>query len=222
MKKLYLKTWCFNTYRILNEIRKEVEKMGGELVESFPYILKKEKILIYDRYYLEAERETKANLEKSSKLDNYNRKYYKGYYEAIKRNYKFKKIVICQNWLHFYYKGFIYYVEIDENPFFEHYIMKEKAEQDGEAYVVKYAYYIQELKNTIINKINSTAFISDKEIKKIAKKFLQEILEQKESEIVKTRKRVENLFNRGYHYETIKEEKISKYIKLEEEKKGAC
>ena len=72
MKKLYLKTWCFNTYRILNEIRKEVEKMEGELVEGFPYMLKKEKILIYDRYFLEAERETKANLEKSPKLEEKN------------------------------------------------------------------------------------------------------------------------------------------------------
>lgn len=218
MKKLYLKTWCFNTYRILNEIRKEVEKNGGELVESWPYILKKEKIMIYDRYYLEAERETRANLEKSQNLEEYNRKYFSSYYEAIKRNYKYKKIVQCQNWLHFYYKGFIYYIEIDENPFFEHYITKKRAEKEGENYIVKYCYYSQELKNTIINKINSTAFISDKEIKKIAKRFLKEILEQKESEIVKTRKRVENLYNRGYHYETIKEEKISRYIKLEEEK----
>lgn len=218
MKKLYLKTWSFNIYRILNEIRKEIEKNGGELVESSPYISKKEKIMIYDRYYLEAERETRANLEKSPTLEEYNRKYFKSYYEAIKRNYKYKKIVKCESWLHFYYEGFIYYIEIDENPFFEHYIIKERAEKEGETYIVKYRYYMQELKNTIINKINTTAYISDKEIKKIAKKFLQEILQQKESEIVKTRKRVENLYNRGYHYETIKEEKTTRYAKLEEEK----
>ena len=212
MNKLYLKGWEFNTYQIINEIRKQVEKMGGELVQDFPYILKNEKIMIFNRYYLEAERETKWNLEKSPKLEEYNKKYYKDYYEAIRRGYKYKKIVKNKNYLNFYLNGFIYYVELNENPFFEHYILKERAEKSQGGYIVKFSHYMEKLE---LPTFSWYGYINEKNIKKIAKKLFRTILDHKECEIIKTKKRVYNIYNSGTHLETVCEERNKKYVKME-------
>lgn len=212
MKKLYLKNWEFNSYRIINEIRKEIEKKGGVLVDNFPHILKREKIKIYDRTFLEAEQKTESNLASNPNLLEYNKKYFSHYYEALEKNYKKVKIVENTSYLHFYFEGFIYYIQIDSNPFFNHYIQKEKAEKVNDEYITKYSYYLE---NLDVGFLPTCEFLTDAEIKKHSKKLLEIILNHKECAKVHTKKRVSNYFNNGYHYETILEQKTRKYKKLE-------
>lgn len=212
MKKLYLKNWEFNSYRILNEIRKEIEKKGGVLVTSWPYSLKREKIKIYDRTFLEAERETSANLAANPKLLDFNKKYFSHYYAAVEKNYKSVKIVENTSCLHFYFDGYIYYIQFDSNPFFPHYIQKEKAEKVNDEYITKYSYYLEDLE---FDDLPSYQYVTDWEIKKHSKKILEILLNHKESGKVKEKKRIQNYYNNGFHYEYILEEKTRKYKKFE-------
>ena len=212
MKKLYLKNWEFNSYRILNEIRKEIEKKGGFLVNSYPHISKKEKIKIYDRTFLEAERETSANLAANPNLLEYNKKYFSHYYEALEKNYKSVKIVENTSFLHFYYEGYIYYIQFDSNPFFPHYIQKQKAEKVNDEYITRYSYYLEDIE---IDDLPSFQYISDWEIKKHSKKIIEIILKRKESKKVTEKKRIRNYYNNSYHYENILKQKTIKYKKIE-------
>ena len=215
MKKLYLKTWDFNSYLILNEIRKEIEKNGGLLVQDFPHILKRQKIKIYNRSFLEAEREiqsTAKTAENNSKIEEWQKKYYSHYFEALQANYKPCRIVENTSYLHFYYNDFIYYIQLNDNPFFNHYIIKEKAEKKDNEYFTKYSYYMEDL---TLPEFDVCAYLSNKDIKRISKELLKTILEHKESQKVTERIRVRNYYGNGYHSETIIKEKINKYKILE-------
>lgn len=223
MKELFLTSWQFNAYLIIKELEKEIKKQEGYKVESWPFIKTTgQKTKIHNRTYENNLQELKIKLEEAQKSNNKKAiekaiEYYKNYYnntlEAQKRKYKSTRIVKNANYITFYLKGYIYYIELKENPFFEHYVMKEKAEEVKEGLQVKYNHYIDS--NKLELNINNYAFINDKNIKKIAKNILEQVLKMRESEVVKCKKRVYNTYNNGSHFESVLEEKTHNIYKME-------
>lgn len=186
MKKLYLKGWEFNSYLIINKLAEIVKSNGGKIVTDFPYINTYEKTEIVNRDIEENENEENANT-----------------------------IVLFKNYINFVLNDVVYYIQLQDNPFFEDYILKEKAFFDNDIYYVKYNHYMEQLsKNWIDSEESIKSYyktLTPQEIEKLANNLYNQILSKPLSEIVTTKKRVCNYYDNRFHYEYIKEERNKKY-----------
>lgn len=222
MEKLYLKGWEYNSYLIINKLAEIIKENGGEIVNDFPYLNTYHKKEITNRSITEAiagcerilcgktEEQIKGNqfaiqkqkeLEELRKIDN----------ESIQ--------VLFSNYINFKLDDYIYYIQLQDNPFFEDYIQKETiAEEKGGEYIVKYNHYMENLnKNWIEEAEGIKSFyqtLSKKQIEILAKRLFEQIKNARPSEIVTNKKRVSNYYNNGYHYENIREERKKTYKKI--------
>lgn len=188
MKKLYLKGWEFNSYLIINKLAEIVKNNGGKIVTDFPFINTYEKTEIVNR-----------DIEKNENEENEN------------TNIQ----VLFKNYINFVLNDVIYYIQLQDNPFFEDYILKEKATFDDNTYYVKYNHYMENLnKNWIDNEEDIGSYyetLTPQKIEKLANNLYNQILNMPISELVTTKKRVCNYYDNRYHYEYIKEERNKKY-----------
>lgn len=188
MKKLYLKVWEFNSYLIINKLAEIVKNNGGKIVTDFPYVNTYEKTEIVNRNIEENENEENANTNIQ---------------------------VLFKNYINFVLNDVVYYIQLQDNPFFEDYIIKEKAVLNNDMYYVKYNHYMGNLsKDWINNEENIKSYyetLTPKQIEKLANNLYNQILNMPMSEIVTTKKRVCNYYDNRYHYEYIKEERNKKY-----------
>ena len=144
MKKLYLSQWDYNSYLIMEELKKIVIANGGYCVSNWEK--KQEKTKIYNRSiknkieskqkhieYLETIKENMTDAEKENinkNIDNYLQ-------DIIKLEKQYKKasrIVTNNNYLQFIINNpelkdaittDIYYIQFNDNPFFEFYYSKQ-------------------------------------------------------------------------------------------------
>ena len=222
MEKLYLKGWEYNSYLIINKLAEIIKENGGEIVNDFPYINTYHKKEITNRsitgaiaeceriLYGKTEEQIKENqfaiqkqkeLEELRKIDN----------EPIQ--------VLFSNYINFKLDNYIYYIQLQDNPFFEDYIQKETiAEEKGVEYIVKYNHYLENLSKKWIEEAEGIESfyqtLSKKQIKTLAERLFKQIKNARPSEIVTNKKRVLNYCNNGYHYENIREERKKAYKKI--------
>ena len=236
MKKqtLYLKSWEYNSYLLLHHLKSEVIKNGGCVVDDITFITsEKTQYTIYNRTLLkciEELKETITTIENNLKNNEYDEErkkqlidYKQTKKEALEKleKIKNKKIVYNRNWLHFKLDNYIYYIQFDENPFFPHYIHKEKIDKiKDDIFIVNYSHYIDNLKDDNMEFIfNDTSFFEDDiktaTFKKIAKRLLKVCTDWKESEIVYTKEK-KYCYSCGHtHTETTAERKQRKYKAVE-------
>lgn len=154
MKKLFLKSWEFNSYIIINELKKIVLKNGGVIVSEWQKE-KNKNIKIINRTFQENINSINDSIEKLKSIDALNDKqkeYLKS--QEDKKNallkYQFKNGAMLNNanYLNFVFDGEIYYLQLDENPFFDFYYSKNKIndefEEKSKVYLVslnKYVFY---------------------------------------------------------------------------------
>lgn len=214
MKTLYLKGWQYNTFLIINELSKIIKENGGKIVVDFPFTSTYEKIQIVNRSILEDIEEIETLLKDKTEKEIEENSYLAKKKEELEKlkviNNKPKKILF-KNYIQFVLNDVIYYIQLQENPFFDDYIQKEKVEKDGKYYVVKYNHYMEHLsKDWIENGNNITSFyqaLTSQKIKKLANNLYKQILSCPFSEIVTNKKRIQNYYDDGFHYEKIKEER---------------
>ena len=219
METIYNKISNFNQARIITAIYEIVKENQGFLVSDFPYINTYKVKKIYNRTPQEIIRDNNELIEKAKekniKNDFINKKITE--YEEAKEHINESIVTVFTNYINFVIDDVVYYFQFDDNPFFPYYKIKEKAEKKENYYLVKHNYYIEEieekLKNDIIDIIYN--YLSDEEIKKIAKDIFNYLINCKFNEIVTDKKRVSNLYDNGYHYEHIKEIRNIKYQKID-------
>lgn len=222
MKTLYLKGWQYNTYLIINELAKIIKQNGGKIVVDFPFTSTYEKMQIINRSILEDIEERETLLKNKTKEEIEKNIYLTKRQEELKKlktiNNKPKKILF-KNYIQFILNDVIYYIQLQENPFFDDYIQKEKSEKVGEYYIVKYNHYMENLnKNWIENEKNIKSYyetLTPQKTKKLANNLYKQILAAPFSEIVTNKKRINNYYDNGFHYEKIKEERKKTFYAID-------
>lgn len=222
MEKLYLKGWEYNTYLIINELSKIIKKEGGKIVCNSPYINTYKEKEITNRSILEEIAECEKFLNNKTEEEIKSNKFLKERQKRLKELAKIDntpKKLLFQNYINFYLDGKIIYIQLNNNPFFNDYIIKEKAEEIKEGYQTRYNHYMEKLnKKWFENYENITSFyqtLSNKQVKELAKRLFEQILNAPFSEIVTEKRRIQNYFDDRFHYEYIKEERIKKYQVLD-------
>lgn len=212
MEKRYLKSWSFNSYLIIAELKKIVKENGGFEVESFPFIKVSHEYEIENRTFWETEQ--KIENEKNEKLKAFYIEHNKDYIKAKENDYKSIRQVNNANYLQFYFDRNIYYIQLEENPFFPHKIQKLPCSDDLKVF---YNYYLEDLKDDFLQNIDEYSYMTDETIKEIAAKLFKQLKECRQSEVVTQKKRVNNLYDNGYHYEYIKEKRNYQQFKKSED-----
>ena len=224
MEKLFLKGWSYNSYLIINELAALVKAEGGKIVYDFPYINTYKEKEIVNRSILENISEIQELLKGKTEEEIKQNQYAAEKQEELKELQKIDnepKKVLFSNYINFELDNKIYYIQLQDNPFFEDYIIKEEAEETLEGYLVKYNHYMENLDKTWISECESIKSfyqtLTEKQIKILALRLFEQIKNAKNSEIVTNKKRVNNYYNNSYHYEYIKEERNKKYkiLKME-------
>lgn len=224
--KRYLKSYEYNTYIILNELRKEIYKKGGVIVSDWQ--TKENKLIIYNRTlqnHIKELKESINTIEKNLNNNNYDNDRIKQLtdYKKIKENslmelekIKNKRIVYNTNYLQFKLDNYIYYIQFDSNPFFEHYIHKQPIDEiKDDKYIVKYNYYIDNFSLDILNEFDLYDYnLSNKDIKKIVNILYNYIVNSKTSEIVQTKQKEYCYCCNRYYTKTIKEIKVKEYSEV--------
>lgn len=223
-QKLYLKGWEYNSYLIINALAKIIKENDGEFLNSYPYIKPYySKIQIVNRSIIEeienckrfltgkTSEEIKNNEILLEKLNTFDK--------LSKINNK-AKTVQFKNYITFKLENCIYYIQLQDNPFFEDYIQKENiSEIKNNEYIVKYNHYMENLKKDWIEEYPGIKTFYDslnaKQIKDLATRLFQQLKKHPVSEIITDKKRVNNYYDNNYHYEYIKEIRNKKYIKSE-------
>lgn len=224
MQTLYLKGWEYNSYLIMNELYKIIKQKGGFIVYDFPFINTYKNKKIINRSILEEidhdKNILKGKTKKEIKENTYFLKISEDLSELEKINNKPVKIYI-ENYINFILNDFVYYIQIDNNPFFEDYIQKAKIDKKTKnEYLTKYNYYMEEMQKTWFEKENIKSFyltLTKKQIKKLANNLFEQIINSKESDIVTNKQRFYNTFDNRYHYEYVKEIRPKKYKIIEED-----
>lgn len=232
MKKqtLYLQSWSYNSYLLLHHLKNEVIKNGGCIVDDITHITsEKIQYTIYNRSMDEVKRqlqETINTIENNLKNNEYNEERKKqliDYMEIKKQTLKElekikdKRIVYNKNWLHFKLNDYIYYIQFDENPYFPHYIYKEKIDEiKDDIFIINYSHYGDNLEDDYMEFIfNDTDFfdydISTATFKKIAKRLLEVCIDWKQSQVIYTKEK-KYCYSCGHaHTETTAERRPRKY-----------
>lgn len=168
---LYFNGWRFNTARLLQRIEKLVFDNGGAIVSTW-----------------EKESTTYTLIPTTT-----NYKFEVAIYEnkAVTTNYT--------NYINFVLDGYIYSIDFDDNPFFDHHFSKIPVKDNLK---VEYKYYRNNLNRNFMFNCLFDINCSYEEIKEIANLIFNQILTAKNSQIATTRRR--HYYNGNkYYYENI-------------------
>ena len=136
MKKLYLTTWDYNKYLIMEELKKIILVNGGFMVSTWEK--KQEKTKIYNRSisekietkqkyveFLEGKKESEELKEYKNNIEKTITKYLEEIITLEKQYKKATRIVTNNGYLQFVLNGYLYYIQFDDNPFFDFYYQKQ-------------------------------------------------------------------------------------------------
>ena len=113
------------------------------------------------------------------------------------------------NYITFVVDGFLYYLQLDDNPFFEHYFSKEKI---GSDLTSEYKHYCIYLKRDFLFDCLYKFDCSPEEIKEIANMIFNQLLSSKESQICTTRRK--NYYTRRFENIPDKTPEYSKHYSI--------
>lgn len=93
--------------------------------------------------------------------------------------------------------------------------LAELVKQENGEIITRYNYYMEDLNKDFIEKYNNISSFyeptNEKQITDIVTRLLHQVKSRKCCDIVTNRRRVNNIYNNAYHYETIKEERKKTY-----------
>lgn len=188
MKKLYLSTSVFNEYLLINELQKIVIKKGGYILSS--YLDKSERYYITNRTIKNniLENETKINRLKNREVLNAKQKEYLNTLENENKSlnkYNKNRIVNNQNFISFILGNDCYYVQLDENPFFDFYYMKTRCEKIDNKVITSERVYLDTLNKSFIysENVDLWANLTNTQIKKIATNLFNQVYYSTYSEV---------------------------------------
>ena len=221
--KRYLKTFEYNTYLILNELRKKIYNKGGVLVSDWNYT--PDKMIIYNRTLQSNIKELKESIqtiESNLKNNNYNddRKKELMEYKQKKEkelkdieNIHDERIVYNSSYLQFKLDDYIYYMQFDSNPFFNHYIVKQRIDEiKDNKYITSYNHYYDIFSLDIFNDIDLFRYnLTDDETKQGADILFNMLINANESEVVTTKQREYCYCCNRYTYKQVKEVRRKEY-----------
>lgn len=229
-EKLYLSGWGVNSYKIINKLAELVKQENGEIITEYKELYNKNDVILVknrnidtDIIELTDKIEKATNNLKKNEYDTETTKKIKDYIEKNTKELNELKAINndfielkYKNYLTFIINQYIYYIQLDENPYFPWYIIKKQAEtnENGEI-ITRYDYYMEDLNKDFIEKYNNISSFyeptNEKQITDIATRLLNQVKSRKCCDIVTNRRRVNNIYNNNYHYETIKEERKQTY-----------
>lgn len=201
-ERLYPDSWEYNGARIMSKLAELVVENGGRVKPL-------KKAVISNRTIDNIKNECSLRLEKLKSLEE------KSHKEILvaaieKKEKELKEIekiandpitVTHTSYISFALENTYYYFELDDNPFFEFLLVKTpikngKYSRDAAA---------EETEKSWLDDCYLKISCSDKDINDAAKKIFDMLVASKNSSIIldKKRVRVQNLYNSGYHYETI-------------------
>ena len=229
-KTLYYTTNQYNQVKILNYLHDIIKDNDGFLVKSFPFINTYTKTKYYNRSIKNLIIEDEKWLE-IPKKEHYN-KLTEEQKERVQNNIKeYKQAKKIENnfvtsyfttYLNFYCNGYIFYMQFNENSFFEFYVSKQKAEETlkKDEYITRYDCYIQTMDATIKDSILDIIydpFIKEEELKQKASELFDYLINLKHDEIITKKTKINNSMytDDGWHYKYEKEERIKKYKRME-------
>lgn len=201
-ERLYPATWEYNAACILTELAVIVTNNGGKVKPL-------KKAIISNRTLDSAKREYREKVERFTELEKTN--HIEARAAAIKTyTEKLEKLESVSNepitvthtsYITFVHDGYKYYYEVSDNPFFEfHYnkvvVKNGKCSRD---------IYSDEDKKEWLYDCFFSATCSTADIKEAANMIFNMLVSAKPSEIYRerTRQRVANIYDGGYHYETV-------------------
>lgn len=201
-QKLYLGTWEYNAARILTELAKTVIINGGRVKPL-------KKAIVSNRSITDAKQEYTEKIERFAELEKANHnekraaaiKAYSKNLEALEKVDNTPVAVTHTSYISFVYNGFYFYYQVDSNPFFEFFYIKTpvnngKYSQDA---------CLEEDKKEWLHDCFFSATCSKSDIKRGADLIFNMLVSAKPSIICRDckKQRVSNLYDGGYHYETV-------------------
>lgn len=229
-ERLYLSGWGVNSYKIINKLAELVKQEKGEIITEYKELYNKNDVILIKNRNIDTDiieltdkiekatnnlKNNEHDEETTKKIQDYIEKNTKELNELKEINNDFIELRY-KNYLTFIIDNFVYYIQLDENPYFPWYIIKKPAEinEKGEI-ITRYNYYMEDLNKDFIETYdNIQSFYeptNDKQITEIATRLLNQVKNRKCCDIVTNKRRVSNYYNNSYHYEYIKEERNKKY-----------
>lgn len=219
--RLYLKNWPYNAALIMDELHNIVENNGGKVKphtgaptvisnHTLDSAIRKTTDRLNQLEAIEAEKpgqnqhrteaikQYRADLEKWQHIDNTPR--------------EVRHTTWSASYITFTLDNMLYYYDTDDNPFFEFHYKKTPIAKDG---TVSRDAYLMEDKKEWLYDCFMRFDTSDADRKEAANLIYNMLVKAPVSEIYreKRRMRVPNMYNNGYHYETVYEkerrEKVS-------------
>ena len=229
-ERLYLSGWGVNSYKIINKLAELVKQEKGEIITEYKELYNKNDVILIKNRNIDTDiieltdkiekatnnlKNNEHDEETTKKIQDYIEKNTKELNELKEINNDFIELRY-KNYLTFIIDNFVYYIQLDENPYFPWYIIKEQAETNEKGEIItRYNYYMEDLNKDFIETYdNIQSFYeptNDKQITEIATRLLNQVKNRKCCEIVTNKRRVSNYYNNSYHYEYIKEERNKKY-----------
>ena len=201
-QRLYLGTWEYNASRILTELANAVIIRGGRVKPL-------KNAIVSNRSITDAKQEYTEKIERLTELEktSHNKKrtaLIKVYSEKLAELEKVNNEpikVTHTSYINFIHDGFYYYYQMDDNPFFEFYYHKTPV-QNG-----RYScdtYLTEDNKEWLRNCFFSYD-CSYADVVEAANFIFNMLVSSKPSIICRDckKQRVSNLYDSGYHYETI-------------------
>lgn len=201
-QRLYLGTWEYNAARILTELAKTVIIRGGRVKPL-------KNAIVSNRSITDAKQEYTEKIEQLTELEkaNHNKKRaatiktYSENLEALEKVNNEPIKITHTSYINFIYDGFYYYYQMDDNPFFEFYYYKTPV-QNG-----RYSCdtYLTEEKKEWLRNCFFSYDCGYADMVEAANFIFNMLVQAKPSQIHRESKkqRVANIYNDGYHYETV-------------------
>ena len=203
-ERLYLSNWEYNMVIILNELRNIVENNGGS-------VKKQNTAIVTNRTLTEAKREAEQRLEHLETIEKempgnneHRTKAIKEYREKVEKYSHVDNTPIelpCASWITFALDGMYYSLSMDDNPFFDFYLIKTpivngKYSQDASAEV-----FTRDWLYDCFFRCDA----SQDDRKEAANMIFNACINAKRSPIIRDKKRIRvpNKYDDNYHYETI-------------------
>lgn len=203
MKKetLYFTNWNYNAARILQRLEKLITDGGGVIASTYEHSFD----TLYTLHNRTLSGAIREQAERVQRLEELNRDA-----SAAREELEALQAVNCppletrfKSWIGFILDNTYYNLSFDTNPFFPFHLQKIKVNN------LSYTgdFYMEELnKNNWLFDCLFSFHCNDAEIKEITNLLFNELQAAPLSEeyIETTKKRVPNLYDGGYHYETIR------------------
>lgn len=202
-ERLYLKSWNYNAACIVSELAKIVINNGGRVKPTYHAIISNRTIdSIIKDYSFKLERyknivnEGHGNEKTKIAID-----YVKKELEKMEALNNDPITVSHTSYISFTLNGYYYYYQVDDNPFFEFYYSKTPVSNNKYS---RDAALMEDKKGWLYDCFLKVG-CSKADIIEAANQIFNMLVSADQSPIIrdKTRKRVPNTYNGGYHYETI-------------------